>query len=113
MFDAILLLAGKGERSGLEYNKVLFKLNDKPLFLYSLETFLKCRDCRKMILVCREEEIQTIQTLLSGYQKIDYAIGGEQRQDSVKAGIARTESDIALIHDGARPFVKKRSEEHT
>ena len=51
MFDAIILMAGKGERTGLSFNKILYKVNNKPLFQYSLETFLKSPFCHQVVLV--------------------------------------------------------------
>ena len=35
----ILLMAGNGSRCGLEINKVLYQINQVPLFIYSLEKF--------------------------------------------------------------------------
>ena len=35
----ILLMAGNGSRCGLEINKVLYRINQVPLFIYSLEKF--------------------------------------------------------------------------
>ena len=34
--------------------------------------------------------------------------GGKERQDSVYEGLKHVTSDYVMIHDGARPFVKKR-----
>lgn len=33
--------------------------------------------------------------------------GGKERQDSVYEGLKHVTSDYVMIHDGARPFVKK------
>ena len=35
----ILLMAGSGTRSGLDINKVLYQINQTPLFMYSLNKF--------------------------------------------------------------------------
>jgi 2-C-methyl-D-erythritol 4-phosphate cytidylyltransferase len=106
MFDAIILLAGKGERSGLEYNKIFYRINNKLLFRFSLETFLSCNNCRKVVLVCREEELETVKEMTIDLPNLEYTVGGKYRQDSVKRGMALCSSQVVLIHDGARPFVK-------
>lgn len=107
MFDAIILLAGKGIRSGLPYNKVLYKLKNKPLFRYALEEFLKAEACKKVVLVCAKGEIGLVKEMVSDLSGLEFAEGGEFRQDSVRAGMALCTSDLVLIHDGARPFISK------
>lgn len=104
MFDAIILLAGKGKRTGLPYNKVFHELNSKPLFRHSLEKFLELPSCRKVVLVCEKTEIAAVQALVSD-PRIALTEGGSERQDSVRAGMEACESEVVLIHDGARPFV--------
>ena len=50
-YSVILLIAGKGSRCNLDYNKVFFELNNKPLFLYALDVFLKDKKCNEIIIV--------------------------------------------------------------
>lgn len=107
MFDCLILLAGKGERTGLEYNKVFYRIKDKPLFRLALETFLKVPLCRKVVLACREEEISAVKAMVSDLSKIEFVVGGKYRQDSVKAGMEKCSSEVVLIHDGARPFIER------
>ena len=107
MFDAIILLAGKGKRTGLPYNKVFHELNSKPLFRHSLEKFLELPSCRKVVLVCEKTEIAAVQALVSD-PRIALTEGGSERQDSVRAGMEACESEVVLIHDGARPSSREK-----
>lgn len=109
MFDAILLLAGKGKRTGLTYNKVFYRIEGKLLFCYSLEVFLSCSECRKVILVAAPEELSVVRSNVKNLDqnRLLYALGGDERQDSVASGIEMCSEPIVLIHDGARPFIKK------
>jgi len=111
MFDCILLIAGKGERSGLSYNKVFYTINKKPLFRYSLETFLDIKECRKIVLVIREDDIDLVKKEIETLDnsRIEIVYGGNMRQDSVSNGIDKCESKVVLIHDGARPLVSKKN----
>ena len=104
-FDVVLLLAGSGERCGLGYNKVLYKINNKPIFTYSLEKFLEFEECQKVIIVCQKEELSTIEGSLSEEkcERIEFVYGGSTRQESVLNGLSRAE--YFLIHDGARPCI--------
>jgi 2-C-methyl-D-erythritol 4-phosphate cytidylyltransferase len=109
MFDAIILLSGSASRSGLAYNKVLHKINDKAVLRYSVDEFLKCADLNKIILVIKETEKNEIIKSLSGIslERIEYTFGGAMRQDSVANGVKLATSDVVLIHDGARPNITK------
>jgi|SRR5690554_2736171 len=106
MFDAIILMAGKGERANLGYNKVFYKLNDKPLYSYSLDAFLKVKECNKIILVVNKEDFAKVSFLET--DKIKIVLGGKERQDSVYNGVSAAESEIVLIHDGARANIKPK-----
>lgn len=109
MFDAILLIAGKGQRSGLSYNKILYKIDGKPLFRYSLETFLSCQDCHKVIIVTTKDDYEQVYTAVRDLDlsRIEFTYGGDHRQDSVACGIEKCSSKVVLIHDGARPLIEK------
>lgn len=110
MFDAILLIAGKGQRSGLAYNKILYKVDGKPLFRYSLETFLSCEHCRKVIIVTTKDDYEQVSLAISDLDlsRIEFTYGGNLRQDSVANGIDKCNSEVVLIHDGARPLIEKK-----
>jgi 2-C-methyl-D-erythritol 4-phosphate cytidylyltransferase len=109
MFDAIILMAGKGERTGLSFNKILYKVNNKPLFQYSLETFLKSPFCHQVVLVVSKTDEKEVKNLINDLPNVKLTIGGNHRQDSVQAGIALCEEKIVLIHDAARPLLDLKS----
>lgn len=109
MFDTIFLIAGKGERTNLPYNKVFYKINGKSIYLYSLEKFLNLKECKKVIIVVSEDDISLLNheiINLDNLNKIEITVGGKMRQDSVENGIKRCESEVVLIHDGARALIK-------
>lgn len=104
MFDAILLMAGSGLRSGLDYNKIFYQINNKYVYQYSLNAFEKIKECLKIILVVHQDDVSKFFPLQS--DKIIITTGGETRQESVIRGIRQATSDIVLIHDGARCNIK-------
>lgn len=56
-YSTILLAAGKGSRTNLEYNKVFYTFSDGMCVLEkSMSFFLKDEDCKQIILVCAEYE---------------------------------------------------------
>lgn len=104
MYQAILLAAGNSSRSGLNYNKVLFTLDDKPLIYKSAQNFINDEKCNKIFLVCKKSELDTFKKIFSKENKIEYVIGGQTRQESVCNALNYVDSEYVLIHDGARPY---------
>ena len=41
--------------------------------------------------------------------RIEYVFGGKERQDSVYEGLQKVKENHVFIHDGARPYVSKKS----
>ena len=107
-FDVVLLLAGFSTRAGLGYNKVLYKINDKPLYYYSLSKFLSFDNLKNLIVVTRSEEEQEIKEFIDNEfsdKRVIYTLGGATRGQSVYNGLLQVTSDHVLIHDGARPLI--------
>lgn len=105
MFDVIILMAGRGSRTNLTYNKVFYEVNNKPLYQYSLNTFMSIKKCHRIILVAYIDEVTFLQKHAS--DKVIVTPGGLTRQDSVNEGMKYVVSDYVLIHDGARPNIKE------
>ncbi len=101
MFSAVILLAGSGRRSGLSINKTLYKLNNKPMFMYSYQKFKSMG--AEVILVVSKEDYETIKEYNLDCKII---IGGSTRAESSYNGVKIASNDIVLIHDAARPFFK-------
>ena len=107
MFDLILLMAGKGLRTGLNYNKIKYEIDGIPLYKYALNEFLKSKNLNKVILVVSKEEYQEF-LCNPEFQNEKYVLclGGSQMQDSVRNGLVHATSDYVLVHDGARPNIR-------
>lgn len=106
MYSVIILCAGKGSRTGLEYNKMLYQMNHKTIYEMTLDCFLQDSRCQQIIVVTQPYERETFQKL-SHDQRILFVDGGKERQDSVYEGLKQVNSPYVFIHDGARPYLKK------
>jgi 2-C-methyl-D-erythritol 4-phosphate cytidylyltransferase len=104
VFSVIILAAGSGRRSGLNYNKVLYEINRKKVLDYSLDFFEKFDQVKDIIIVASEADLSSIKSM---YSKMNYKIilGGKSRQESVYRGLQEVDSDFVFIHDGARPNI--------
>jgi 2-C-methyl-D-erythritol 4-phosphate cytidylyltransferase len=103
MYDAIVLAAGNGLRTGLSTNKVLVKLNGKAVIEYSVQAFLNDPLCEAVYLIHRQEDYEALYDLF--HDRIRYVIGGHTREASVYNGLIQVKSPYVLIHDGARPYL--------
>lgn len=104
-YSAIILAAGKGSRTNLEYNKVFYQFSDgQVLLLKTLSPFLNDRSCRQIVIVTTEDEIASIQEMIKD-TKITYTYGGATRQESVYNGLQVVSNEFVMIHDGARCFI--------
>lgn len=112
MVSAIVLAGGRGRRMGTAQSKQYIDLNGKPILYYTLKQFAINKLVDHIILVVPEDEASYCKNkVLSRYElKVDKLVyGGRERQDSVYNALSQLEnSDIVLIHDGARPFVSQK-----
>lgn len=104
MISVILLMAGKGSRMNKDINKILLDLNNKPIYKYSLDLFL--RYDFEVIAVVAKDEYDELKLLLPSNVKV--AIGGSTRQQSVFNGLKLCSGNYVIIHDAARPLLSKR-----
>nr|WP_216667828.1 2-C-methyl-D-erythritol 4-phosphate cytidylyltransferase [Sporosarcina jiandibaonis] len=103
--------AGSGQRMGAGYNKLFLQLDHKPIIIHTLLVFEGDPACKGIILAVKPDERQEIQSMLDRFEisKIKVIVdGGTERQYSVAACIeAHAENGIVLVHDAARPFLKR------
>ncbi len=109
---AVLLAAGSGSRMNSNTKKQFMKINGSPLFYYSAKILSEIEEIERIIIVTTPEEIKYVKTVIDqkDIKKVsDIIAGGERRQDSVREAINIIPEcyDYVLIHDSARPFVKK------
>ncbi len=111
-YSLILLAAGQGKRMNAGINKIFIELHHKTILAHTLLTFEQDKSCEKVVIVGHPDELETIQKMVKAErsQKVFAVIsGGEERQDSVKRGLAHIdEEEIVFIHDAARPFIKQK-----
>ena len=105
--SAIITAAGSGRRFGEA--KQFKKLHGKPLYQYSLDTFIKSRLFDEIILVIPNSNQEKVQKEIKRKysSQVSLVIGGSDRQDSVKNAIQNSNPniDLVVIHDAARPFI--------
>ena len=105
MYSVVILCAGKGTRTGLEYNKMLYQFQGKTVYEMTMQVFLNDSLCGQIVVVTKPQEKEQFEKLIDD-KRIEFVYGGKERQDSVYAGLKQCREEYVLIHDGARPYVK-------
>ncbi len=105
-YDAVIVASGKGERAGLGYNKVFYRMKDgKSVLEHAASLFVEDPDCRRIIVVTNPESFEKVFVC----DKLTVTQGGATRRDSVENGLKECKSDYVFIHDGARPFLHEKA----
>ena len=119
-FAAVLPAGGLGKRMGGNIPKQLMVLGGKPVYRYSLETFLSMDEIAEVVMAVPadwkdhfEKEIfgessdKHLRELIRAKMKI--VVGGAERWQSVENGVnaLTSNAEFVLVHDVARPFISK------
>ncbi|UCB43724.1 MAG: 2-C-methyl-D-erythritol 4-phosphate cytidylyltransferase, partial [Dehalococcoidales bacterium] len=86
---AVIVAAGESKRMGGE-DKLFVSIGGEPLLAQVIDAFDSCPAIEQIVVVIREEKLAEVRKMILGhdwYKTIDTCIGGERRQDSVKAGL--------------------------
>lgn len=108
---AVILAAGSSTRFGKTTNKNLEVIHGKTVLSYSIQAFSQNKYIDDIIITAKETDMTTIHDILNKEKlnkNIKIVLGGKTRNESVKNSIEKTESDIVIIHDGARPAIKQK-----
>ena len=104
--DAIILAAGTGSRMRAGQNKAFMKILGREMLLHTVDAFIKSRLTENIIVVTGAEDIERCKKLLENSPKpVTVIKGGSTRQESSYIGVLQANSDVVIIHDGARPLV--------
>lgn len=103
----IIAAAGSGTRMGGGILKQHIQIEGTPMAVKAAKVFLQCGEVDCLVYV-GEENAPVSPALFGATEKpVLFAQGGARRQDSVARGLESLpeDTDIVLVHDGARPFV--------
>jgi 2-C-methyl-D-erythritol 4-phosphate cytidylyltransferase/2-C-methyl-D-erythritol 2,4-cyclodiphosphate synthase len=102
---AVIVAAGKGRRAGGKVPKQFALWRGKPLVRHSAEALAKIGASPIVVAIPAGAQVLA-QQALAGIDPVQLAVGGETRQESVRAALeylADAPPSLVLIHDAARP----------
>jgi len=110
MISFILLSGGSGTRMNKPIPKQYLLLAGKPVIIHILERIDDIAEISEVIIVCHEKYRDLLGTYISAYmlrKKIVFTDAGITRQESVYNGLKKVSNKLVIVHEAARPFVKK------
>ncbi len=114
---AVILAAGRGERTGLDKPKQLLKLAGRPIIEHTIDAFQRNAAIDEILVVTNRDCTDVIENIVASQRltKVKSVIlGGVERYDSSLAAVAATEylcrdhSVKLVFHDAVRPLVSDR-----
>ena len=111
---ALIIAAGRGQRMGQDIPKQFLNVYDKPVVIYTLESFQRHPEIDAIGVVCLGgwEELLRAYARQFGIDKLRWVIpGGNTTQESIRNGVFALRevckpADTVVIHDGIRPMVE-------
>lgn len=110
--SVVIVAAGSGTRMGTPIKKQYLMLNEKEILAHTIEKFQICSSIDEIIIVTGQDEIEYCTNDICRrykFSKVKAIVeGGAERQDSVYNGLKQVsdQTEVVLIHDGARPLIK-------
>lgn len=106
---AVIVAGGSGTRMGSVIPKQLLEINNKPILIYTIESFFQAFEEIRIILVLPNSFLEIGKQLMDEYfpnKLISCVSGGATRFESVKEGLSLISSkSIIFVHDAVRCLV--------
>jgi 2-C-methyl-D-erythritol 4-phosphate cytidylyltransferase len=110
---AVIIAGGSGSRMGQNIPKQFINVYDKPVLIYTLESFQRHPEIDAIEVVCIDGWEQIVRSYAEQFNisKLDQIVlGGASGQESIRNGVFALEgkaqpNDLVVIHDGIRPLV--------
>lgn len=111
---AIIIAGGNGSRMGQDIPKQFINVYDKPVLIYTLESFQKHAEIDAIEVVCIDgwHDVLWAYARQFGITKLKWVVSnGKTAQESIRNGVNGLNGfcgndDIIIIHDGIRPMVE-------
>ncbi len=110
--SAVIAAGGAGTRMGTPEGKMFVEIGGKPVLLHTIKAFDSIEIIGDIIVCLPAKDITKVGEMISREnikKPVQLVEGGPTRQASVHNGLLSLspETEMVVIHDGARPFVTK------
>lgn len=110
---AIIIAGGNGSRMNFDIPKQFIEVEGKPIIVYTLEAFQRCKEIDAILVVSKGSWVQEVASYSARFNldKLKWVIeGGSTGHLSIRNGLyflkdKLTSNDFVIIHDAIRPFI--------
>ena len=111
---AIIIAGGVGNRMGQNIPKQFINVYDKPVLIYTLESFQRHPQVDKIEVVCLDGWQNVVRSYANQFNitKLEWIVdSGSTAQESIRNGVYYLENKVSkddniIIHDGIRPLIE-------
>jgi 2-C-methyl-D-erythritol 4-phosphate cytidylyltransferase len=106
----IIPAAGAGKRFGGKVKKPFAQLDNRPIFIRSIELFINRPDVCQVVLTVAPADFDVVKEKYAAnlmFMNIKLVRGGEERFESVRAALQEVDeaAELVCVHDAVRPCV--------
>lgn len=110
---AIIIAGGSGHRTGQDIPKQFISIYDKPVIIYTMESFQNHPKVDAIEVVCIDGWCDALWAYANQFNitKLKWVVkAGQSAQESIRNGVYNLENelnddDMVIVHDGIRPLV--------
>jgi len=105
----IIVAAGESKRLKVSVRKPYLILRNKPILRHSIDVFRSIPTVKEIIIAINPKDTKRAEWIIGKFDNIRTVIGGARRADSVFNALQTVseKSKIVLVHDAARPFIRR------
>ena len=103
---ALIVAAGSGSRMGGDVPKQFRPIAGKAVLAHAVDALISHPAIDAVRVVVGDGQQEMARKALGSRPVGELIVGGNERADSVRAGLNDIEADIVLVHDAARPFCR-------
>jgi len=109
-FTLLFMAAGTGSRLGADRPKQFLPLGEETVLTHSLRLAASFAEVKEVVVVANPDYMEETRRQVESLgltQPTAIVPGGDLRQDSVRLGLAACHCPMILLHEAARPFVRR------
>lgn len=108
--SVIIPAAGAGQRFGGKIKKPFAQIDNRPIFIRTIELFVNRPEVCEVLLTVSPEDYEVVKEKYAAnlmFMNIKLVRGGKERYQSVAAALERVDAgaDLVCVHDAVRPCV--------
>ncbi len=106
----VIPAAGAGKRFGGKVRKPFAQIDNRPVFIRSIELFVNRKDVQQVVLAVAADDFDVVKEKYAAnlmFMGIKLVKGGQERYESVRAALEAVDPSVELVcvHDAVRPCV--------